>query len=78
MIKNFVKIYSHKSLENLVSSYQLQFAVVPRVGDFISKNIYINGAEDCYVKEVIFIPKHKDSTDCDVCLKCVEVDINMS
>ena len=77
MIKIFVKIYSDKSLEYLLSSYRLNFIAVPKVGDLISKNIHIDGAEDCCVEKVIFIPKHEASTDCDVCLKCFETDIYM-
>ena len=78
MIDIFVRIYSDEELTYILGSYRLNFAAIPRVGDFIAKNNFIENSLDCYVKEVIFIPKHEGSSDCDVALRCVQADVRSS
>ncbi|MBW4558256.1 MAG: hypothetical protein KME59_20480 [Trichormus sp. ATA11-4-KO1] len=76
MIDILVKIYSDEKLTKYLSAYRLNFVAVPRVSDFISKNVNIKESLDCCVKEIIFIPKHEGSQDCDVFLKCLQADIS--
>ena len=73
MIDILVRIYSDEELTQHVSSYRNDFIAVPRVDEYISKHVHIEGALTCCVKKVIFIPKLPNSQDCDVMLKCIHI-----
>ena len=73
VIHIFVKNCYNEELSTYLGNYRLDFAVKPKVGDFIStKNI--GKSLDCYIKEVKLVPIYKNSTDCDVILECVQID----